>query len=48
MSMDATLRWRAAVLAALAAVSFTLVGCNDSSPADTPGVEHEEPDDDGY
>jgi len=38
MGRKVTVRWRAAVLAALAAVSLTLTGCNDSSPSQTPGT----------
>lgn len=55
MDMHATLRWRAAVLAAVAAVvfsSFGLVGCTDETPAQNPGTEQDDgngdQDDDGY
>ena len=52
--MNATKRWRAAVLAVLAAFSLALAGCNDASPADTdPGTvqddgNDDQDDDDGY
>jgi hypothetical protein len=46
MSMDARKRWRAAVLAALAAVSFGLASsCTDEAPAQNPDTEQD--DDDG-
>ena len=50
MNTNATQRWRAAALAVLAGLSFALVGCNDTSPADNPGVEQDDgdDDDDGY
>ncbi|MGH3940842.1 MAG: hypothetical protein ACRDTG_19830 [Pseudonocardiaceae bacterium] len=45
MTTNATQRWRAALLAVLAALSFALIGCNDASPTTPPGVEQDDGDD---
>ncbi|MGH4016447.1 MAG: hypothetical protein ACRDSL_21465 [Pseudonocardiaceae bacterium] len=46
MTMDAMKRWRAAVLAVLAAVSFGVAsGCTDEAPVQNPGTEQEDGDD---
>ena len=46
MSTNATQRWRAALLAVLAALSLALVGCTDTAPADPPGTEQDDGNDD--
>jgi hypothetical protein len=51
-TLNGRIRWRAAVLAAAAAVSLSLTGCTDETPADNPDTEQEDgngdqEDDDG-
>ncbi|MGQ0773827.1 MAG: hypothetical protein ACT4NY_05335 [Pseudonocardiales bacterium] len=46
MSTNATQRWRAALLAVLAALSLALVGCTDTAPTDGPGTEQDDGNDD--
>lgn len=45
MNTTATLWWRAAALAVLAALSLALVGCTDTSPTDRPGTEQDDGND---
>jgi predicted small secreted protein len=43
MSMNGTMRWRAAVLAVLAAGSLALAGCNKTSPTPGTGTTTQQP-----
>ncbi len=49
MTLTGSTRWRAAVLAAIAAVSLALAGCNDDSATDpAPGNTEQQDGGGGY